>query len=151
MERYIHFIIHHAHTHTHTHAHTRTHTHAHTHTHTHNIHIGCRAALQQGERLGIACVAVCCSVLQCVAVCCSVLQCVAVCCLQCVAVCCLQCVAVCCSVYSVLQHLGIACSQTRERLVIKKILNSQHDNRFLLTTQTLTHTYSLSLSRCLAA
>jgi len=61
----------------------------------------------------VACVAVCCSVLQCVAVCCSVLhvygshdtlttvlQCVAVCCsvLQRVAVCCsvLQCVAACC-------------------------------------------------------
>jgi len=39
-------------------------------------------------KMGLAEVAVCCSVLQCVAVCCSVLQCGAVCCsvLQCVAV-----------------------------------------------------------------
>jgi len=71
----------------------------------------------------IACVAVCCSVLQCAAVCCSVLHCVTVCCNVrhygktqlkstvhhssrvdtsnvCVAVCCsvLQCVAVCCTI-----------------------------------------------------
>jgi len=42
----------------------------------------------EGDAAGMACVAVCCSVLQCVAVCCSVLQCVAMCChvLPCVAV-----------------------------------------------------------------
>jgi len=75
----------------------------------------------------VACVAVCCSVLQCVAVCCRVLQSVSVCCsvLQCVAVCCsmrrvvsmcrmrcsvLQCAAVC---FSVLQRVSLCCSMRR--------------------------------------
>ena len=53
-------------------------------------------------RMGMQCVAMCCSVLRCEVVCCGVLRCVAVCCgvMRCVAVCrgVLRCVAVCCSV-----------------------------------------------------
>jgi len=78
----------------------------------------------------VACVAVCCSVLQCVAVCCSVVQCGAVCCsmLQYVAVCCsvLLCDTVCCSMLqyvavccSVLQYVAVCCSSLCARALFE--------------------------------
>ena len=83
----------------------------------------------------VACVEVCCSVLQGIEVCCRVFQWVALCSsvLQCVAVCCsvLQCVAVCCSVWqcvvvcgSVLQCVALRCNGLKCVAVCCSVLQS---------------------------